>query len=396
MLVLVAMTALGPMTLNIIGPTMPGLQALYGVSYQAAQSMVYMYLFAFAVAQLFYGPLSDRYGRRPMTLIGLSIFLVGSLLTLIAGTIEVLAAGRALQALGGCAGMALARAAIRDVHDRAGSASMIGYVTSAMVIAPMLASPVGGWLFENYGLRSVLAIPMAAGVATLVLCLFGLHETLAAKSTTPIRIRGIVAANFRILRHQGYRAYAIPAAFSATAYYIFVACSPFVSEVLMGVPPSEYGLWFLALSVTYMIGNWITGRFGRQIGSIRMIWAGYFLALFGIVIMSILAGYTTLTAAAMFSLMGFLSAGNGLSTANSVAGALSADPTQAGAASGMTGFLQMTMGAIGGILVSVVLEATRMPLTLALGMMIPTLIAIYVFASAKAAGLLAPNSSHSQ
>ncbi len=396
MFVLVAMTALGPMTLNIIGPAMPGLQAVFGVSYQAAQSMVYMYLFAFAVAQLFYGPLSDRYGRRPMVLIGLVIFLAGSGLTLIANSIEVLAAGRALQAIGGCAGMALARAAIRDVSDRAGSASLIGYVTSAMVLAPMLASPLGGWLFEFHGLQIVLAIPLAAGIATFALCLFGLHETLTTRSTTRVRIGGIIAANFRILGNADYRAYALPAAFSATAYYIFVACSPFVSETLMHVSPSEFGLWFLALSIAYMIGNWLTGRYSRRIGSDRMIWTGYAFALFGLIAMTWMAGLAILGPAAMFMLMGLVSAGNGLSTANSIAGALSADPAQAGAASGMTGFLQMTMGAVGGILISFALEATRVPLTLALGMLTAMLIATYLLTAAKMAGRLSGRPSHSQ
>ena len=396
MFVLVAMTALGPMTLNIIGPAMPGLQAVYGVSYQAAQSMVYMYLLAFAAAQLFYGPLSDRYGRRPMVLIGLGIFLVGSLLTLIAATIEVLAAGRALQAIGGCAGMALARAAIRDVFDRAGSASMIGYVTSAMVVAPMLASPVGGYLFEHYGLHVVLMIPLVAGIATFMLCLAGLHETLATKGVKPVRIGGIVLANFRILANENYRAYALPAAFSATAYYIFVACSPYVSETLMHVSPSEYGMSFLALSIAYMVGNWLTGRFSRRIGSDRMVWAGYFLALTGLSIMTWLAVIDSLGPAAMFMLMGFVSAGNGLSTANSVAGAISADPAQAGAASGMTGFLQMMLGAAGGILISFALDATQIPFTLTLGMLVSALIALYLFAAAKASGRLSGRPSHSQ
>lgn len=396
MFVLVAMTALGPMTLNIIGPAIPGLQAVFGVSYQAAQSMIYMYLFAFAVAQLFYGPLSDRYGRRAMTLIGLSIFLVGSGLTLIAGTIEMLAAGRALQAIGGCAGMALARASIRDVYDRAGSASMIGYVTSAMVVAPMLASPLGGWLFENHGLDIVLAIPGIAGTATMALCLFGLHETLHTRADRPVRIGGIIAANFRILANADYRAYAFPAAFSATAYYIFVACSPYVSETLMGVTPTVFGLWFLVLSITYMVGNWLTGRFARRIGSDRMIWAGFSLAAIGLLILTWLSGQGTITAATMFLLMGFVSAGNGLSTANAIAGAISADPSQAGAASGMTGFLQMTMGAIGGILISFALEETKLPLTMALGMLAATLTALYLFSAARSSGRLSGAPPHSQ
>ncbi len=396
MLVLVAMTALGPMTLNIIGPTMPGLQRLYDVSYSAAQSMVYMYLFAFATAQLFYGPLSDRYGRRTMTLIGLAIFMVGSALTVWAATIETLAVGRALQAIGGCAGMALARAAIRDVYDRERSASMIGYVTMAMVVAPMLASPLGGWMFEAQGLRAVLLVPLVGGLLTFLLCLFGLHETLTQRRHSPVRLGGIVAANFRILKTAGFRAYAMPAAFSATAYYIFVACSPYVSETLLGVSPSGYGQWFLALSIAYMFGNGMTGRFSARIGGDRMIWVGFIAATIGLAIMTALALLDMMTAAAMFLLMGFVSAGNGFSTPNAIAGAISADPSQAGAASGMTGFLQMTMGAVGGIVCGYLLNATQESLVLPVAMIAAALTAVYLFAAMRRSGPQSATSSHSQ
>jgi len=396
MAVLVAMTALGPMTLNIIGPAMPGLQSLYGVSYQAAQSMVYMYLFAFATAQLFYGPLSDRYGRRPVTLIGLAVFLVGSVCTLFATTIELLAAGRALQAVGGCAGMAIARASIRDVYSREQSGAMIGYVTMAMVLAPMLASPIGGWLFQTYGLTSVLLIPLVCGAATLALCHFGLSETLTRRSTGSVRLSGIVLANFRILSNAGFRAYALPAAFSATAYYIFVACSPFVSERLMGVSPAGYGQWFVALSIAYMFGNGCTGRYSVRIGGDRMIWAGYGVAAIGLVVMTALSYIDLLTAAGMFLLMSLVSAGNGFSTANSMAGAISADPEQAGAASGMTGFLQMTMGALGGLACGYLLNETEDALVMAAAMLLSTLAAIYLFAAAKVSTSAAARSSHSQ
>lgn len=387
------MTALGPMTLNIIGPVMPGLQRLFDVSYQAAQSMVYMYLFAFAFAQLFYGPLSDRYGRRRMTLIGMSIFIAGSVLTVLATSIETLAAGRALQAIGGCAGVALCRAAIRDIFERDQAASMYGYVTMAMVTAPMLASPAGGYVFQHYGLDMVLYVPLVAGVLTLALCWFGLHETLRKPTVGPVRLFDVARANFRILGNRSYRAYAVPAAFSATAYFIFVACSPFVSETLMGVSPAAYGQWFLALSVAYMFGNGFSGRFSIRIGGDRMIWMGFLSAALGLGVMTWLAWTDVLTAAALFLLMGFVSIGNGFSTPNAMAGAVSADPEHAGAASGMMGFLQMTVGALGGIACGVVLDATRDPFVLAIAMLLATAAAIYAFAASRGAASGSPPGS---
>lgn len=164
----------------------------------------------------------------------------------------------------------------------------------------------------------------------------------------------------------------------------------------MHLSPTEYGIWFISHSIAYMIVNWLTGRFSRRIGSARMIWTGYYLALFGLAIMAWLAGIAALGPAVMFLLMGFVSAGNGLSTANSISGAISADPAQADAASGMTGFLQMIMGAFRGILISFALEASKLPFTLTLGMLASALMAIYLFAAAEASGSRSGRPSHSQ
>ena len=134
--ILVAVTATGPLALNILMPSMPALPAVFGTDYATVQLTLSLYLGSLAGAQLIYGPLSDRYGRRPVLLGGLGIFLLGTIIGALAGSISMVIVGRVLQAIGGCAGMVLGRAIVRDLFERDRSASVIAYVTMAMVVAP--------------------------------------------------------------------------------------------------------------------------------------------------------------------------------------------------------------------------------------------------------------------
>ena len=151
--ILVAISAIGPLALNIFIPSMPGLQAEFGVSYGMAQLTLTLYLIGMAVCQLIYGPLSDRHGRRPMLLGGLAVFVVASLAAAVAPSIKVLIAARLLQAIGGAAGIVLARAMVRDVFERDKSASVISYITMACVVAPMVAPVLGGFIDKVSGWR---------------------------------------------------------------------------------------------------------------------------------------------------------------------------------------------------------------------------------------------------
>src|SRR5690606_20851902 len=161
--ILIAVTALGPMALNIFIPAMPGMTAVFGVDYGTIQLTLTLYLVGLAVAQLFMGPLSDRFGRRPVLLGGIGLFLAGSLAAALAPSIEALIVARIVQAVGGCAGIVLGRAIVRDTHSREASASMIGYITMVMVVAPMLAPLIGGYLDSWFGWRATFITVLAVG-----------------------------------------------------------------------------------------------------------------------------------------------------------------------------------------------------------------------------------------
>ena len=153
LLILVLATAVGPMAINIFLPSMPRLEVDLSTSYAMVQLTLSLYLVGLAVAQLAYGPLSDRYGRRPLMITGVCIFLVGTVICIVAPSITILIIGRVLQAIGGCAGVVLGRAIVRDMYDRDKSASMLAYITMSMVVAPMLSPTIGGLIDEYYGWR---------------------------------------------------------------------------------------------------------------------------------------------------------------------------------------------------------------------------------------------------
>ena len=175
--VLVATTALAPVALNIFIPSLPGLRGSLNIDYATAQLTLTIYLAAFAGAQLVIGPLSDRYGRRPVLLSGTALFVLASLGAALATSFEQLIAMRVLQASGGCAGIALARAIVRDMYDRDQAASRLGYVTMAMVVAPMVAPAIGGFLDGIGGWRAGFVFVAAFGAVAFVMAVAQMHET---------------------------------------------------------------------------------------------------------------------------------------------------------------------------------------------------------------------------
>ena len=196
-LVLVLATAIGPFSMQVFLPALPAIQSSYGVTAATAQLAFSLSAFAMAVATLFYGPISDRVGRRRALLAGIVIFIAGSLVCAFATSITWLIIGRIVQAAGGVAGMVLGRAIVRDVYDRERSASAIAYITMAMVVAPMLAPAIGGVLTDLIGWTAVFLVGGGLGVLVLLAVHTGLPETLVP--TQPADHRGGHARRFRSL-----------------------------------------------------------------------------------------------------------------------------------------------------------------------------------------------------
>lgn len=355
--ILVVATATGPLALNIFVPSMPGLVRVFDTDYATIQLTLTLYLVGVAVAQLAYGPLSDRFGRRPTLLAGLAIYAIASLLCAFAWSIETLIVGRILQAVGGCAGMVLGRAIVRDVFERDRAASVIALVTMAMAVAPAMAPALGGFLESSFGWHSTFLVPMAMGLVVLAASIPLLHET----NLTPIPridLPSMLRSYGELLRSRAFLGYAGNTAASVGAFFAFLAGGPYVVIEILHRPPSEYGLYFVLISGGYMTGNFVASRMSQRLGVDRMIPLGVGVSTVGGLASVGLLVAGIVTTASVFLPMMLVAVGNGISQPNGIAGAVSVNPRIAGAASGLMGFGQMATGAVFTIVVGLLQNQT--------------------------------------
>src|SRR5690606_30089157 len=278
LLMLIIVAAVSPLGINLYLPSMPGMSAALGVDYAAIQFTLSVYLAAVALGQLIIGPVSDRYGRRPVLIGGLVLFVVGSTICMLAPNITVLNVGRVIQALGGCAGITLSRAIVRDMYDRTRAASMIAYVTMGMAVAPMIAPTIGGLLEALHGWRASFAFLTVFGLITLLIVLRMLHETnpWTGQATSADQL---INGYRKLVGISSFWGFALTAGLTSASFFAFVGGAAYVVINLMERTPVEYGLYFGLVSVGYMVGNYCSGKFVTKVGPQRMIRLGAMLSL---------------------------------------------------------------------------------------------------------------------
>ncbi|MGC2856658.1 multidrug effflux MFS transporter [Novispirillum sp. DQ9] len=363
---LVGVAAVSPLGINLYLPSMPGMARSLGVDFAGVQLTLSLYLAAVAVGQLIVGPLSDRFGRRPVLLAGLALFVAGSVACLAAPSLGVLIAGRVVQAVGGCAGIALSRAVVRDLYGRDQAASMIGYVTMGMAVAPMIAPTIGGLLDGVAGWRGSFAFLAAFGAVVLVVAWRMLYETHTQRSTGG-SARHLLRGYASLTRSRPFWGYALTIGFTAAMFFTFIAGASYVMIELMGRSPVEYGLYFACVPGGYLIGNFLTGRHAVRVGPDRMILIGTLIALLGALAMTAGLGAGLFHPAALFGPMFLVGLGNGFVLPNGIAGAVSVNPAVAGAAAGLSGSIQIGFGALAAPVVGAVLDGSAWPMIAMMG-----------------------------
>lgn len=373
---LISVAAVSPLGINMYLPSMPGMARAFGVDFTTIQLTLSLYLAAMAVGQLLIGSLSDRFGRRPVLLTGLLVFMIGSIVCLSAQNVSVLIVGRVVQAIGGCAGITLSRAIVRDLYGRNQVASMIGYVTMGMAIAPMMAPTIGGVLDTLYGWRASFGFLTIFGGLALLFAFRSLAETNHNRGVAG-SLRQLGRGYASLFNSRLFWGYTLAASFISAVFFAFLAGAPYVMIELMGRSPAEYGFYFAIVPSGYILGNFATGRLASRIGPNRMILIGTLMALVSVAAMA--AGFATgvLHPLALFGPMFFIGVGNGLVLPNGIAGAVSVRPDVAGAAAGLSGSVQIGFGALVAPLIGATLNTTVWPLITIMG--ICSLLAIASF-----------------
>jgi DHA1 family bicyclomycin/chloramphenicol resistance-like MFS transporter len=360
---LMAMTAIGPATLNILVPALPGLVERLVSDTGTVQLTLSLYLLSLASAQLLLGPLSDRFGRRPVVLAGLALAVTASLAAIATASIGTLIAARIVQAVGASTGIVMGRAIIRDLYERDRAASMIGLVTTAMVIAPMISPLIGGILDTAFGWESIfLFIAMFSG-AVLLWAVAVLPET---RSASVAGAPAMLWQQWRaLLGNLKFHGYVLAGALGSAPFFTFLGGGPHVVVTLMGRSSAEYGVWFAVSSLGYMSGNFTAARLSQRFGVDAMIVAGVAFELAGASLTAALVATMPDAGPAIIFLPQFvISYGNGLLLPNAIAGAISVRPQAAGTAAGVAGFAQMAIGAASTQVVTLALAGatTAMPI----------------------------------
>lgn len=338
---LIALSALSALAMNIFLPSLPAMTAHFATDYRLMQLSVALYLAVNAAMQLVIGPISDRYGRRPVLLGGVALFLVATLGCIFAGNVWVFLGFRMLQAAIVTA-MALSRAVVRDMVPEAEAASMIGYVTMGQAVAPMIGPAIGGGLEAAFGWQASFWALFGAGAAVLALTWADLGETAPRTGTS---LKAQIRQWPELLRSPRFWGYSATLGLSSGSFFAYLGGAPFVGDRVFGMDAATFGLFFGAPAVGYFAGNFLSGRFSVRIGINRMVLWGTLINAGGVALSLTLFLVGLGTPLGFFGLMTCVGLGNGMAIPNATAGVLSVRPHLAGTASGLSGALMIGMGA---------------------------------------------------
>ena len=343
LMLLVVMTGIAPVSLYLLVPALPQLATTFGRDIGIAQMTVSLYMVGIACSQLIMGPLSDRFGRRPVLLAGLCLMVAAGVACIFAENLPQLIAARFLQALGGASGTVISRAIIRDLYPRERIGAMISLVIAVMMIAQMLSPLTGGLLETAFGWRAIFYAITAFSLATSVAIAFGLPET---------RREGSGRGGFRghvggLLTSRTFVGYMLCQVLASQIIFAFAGGGPYIVVTQMGRSSAEYGAWFATTAFAYLIGNVFCVRFAPRHSLERLILFGLALQFAGSLLNFLWSiGGLNQVPSWLFGTQMIVMFANAFAMSNSAAGAISVRPEAAGTASGAMGFFQMGLGSL--------------------------------------------------
>lgn len=340
-LTLTLMTGVSALSMNVFLPSLPDMAVHFDVDYRVMQLSVAIYLAMNAILQVILGPLSDRFGRRPVVLTSFSIYLLATVGCIFAPNIAVFLAFRMLQAVV-VTGMILSRAVVRDMVPAEQAASMIAYVTMGMSLVPMIAPAIGGFLGATFGWTSAFWLQVILGLAVLWLMWRDLGETRLSGHGS---FREQLRAYPDLLRSPRFWGYSLSAMFASGCFFAYLGGAPFVGSEIFGLESGMLGLLLGMPAVGYLVGNFIAGRYSVSLGLNKMILLGGMTLVCGLTLSLLAEGLGFRTPWVFFGLMSLVGLGNGLTLPNANSGLMSVRPELAGSASGLGGAMMIGGGA---------------------------------------------------
>lgn len=363
-LILGALTAFAPLSIDMYLPSFPALETDLRASSSAVQWSLASFFIGLALGQALYGPLADRFGRKRPLYVGISLYVLASLGCALAVKIEMLIALRFVQAVGGCAGIVIARAMVRDLFDREASARVFSLLTLVLGVAPILAPLAGGYLLAFFGWQAIFLLLAVFGAGCLLATIWGLPETLprAGRSQHQQPIRGALQVYRQLLTDRRFTGYAFAGGVAQAGMFAYISGSPFVFIKLYGVSEQAYGWFFgfnaFGLILASQINQRLLARWKSDVILARIL---LLVAVFGLWLLTMALARWGGFGGLLPPLFGFV-ASLGFSFPNAIAGAMAHQAQRAGSASALLGTVQFGAATIAGALVGTFHEQSAVPM----------------------------------
>lgn len=358
---LVALSAFGPLSMSIYTPSMTTIGHALMASDEDVKLTLTTFLIGFSAGQLFYGPLSDRFGRKPVLLIGVAIYTLAGLACAFAASIDTLILLRLFHGLGVCSGSVVSRAVTRDIFGATGSARVMAFVSLGINVAPALAPIIGGYLTALFGWQAIFLVLAAFGAIIFVVVAFGLRESNPYLGQSA-GILGTVRQAGPMLVHARFLGFALAISSIFAAMFAYIVGSPFVLMNKLGLSPAEYGYWLLTSVAAFTTGSFIATRTVSLLPLPRCILLGLSVAIVGAIAMLGLALSGVFSVGAIIWPYVLVALGCGMTMAPAMAGSVNQFPRQAGTASSIMGTLQMGAAAASTAVVTAFTDGSQLPM----------------------------------
>ena len=369
---------LQPLSTDLYLATLPGMAADFGVAAASVQHTLSLFVIGFGTAQLVSGPLSDRFGRRPVMIGGLTLYLLSSIACAVAPELGWLVAARFAQAIGCCTGVVVARAVIRDAYAPAEGARVLAKASSLLSLAPIFGPILGGYLQVAFGWRAAFFALALAGLIVWIAALRRMRESNPHTDGGALEPARLGRSYLEVAGNPSFWAYALPGTLSYASIFAFISGTPFILIRVLGVPTHHYGYYFACGVFGYLGGTLLCRRMIGRIGLQRSLEIGTIIGLVGGLgfLAMVLGGLSNavMVIAAQFVVM----VAHGINFPCAQAGSLAPFPEKAGAAAGLFGFISMLGAFVTGVWVGGSHDGTILPLA-----SISATVAIALFVSAR-------------